>query len=239
MKHAFLALVVVAMAFTACESNSGGNPAYPFLQSPAAESVDFVPGYASTDNKVFTTGMADSLRSYYMEYWREACLVRAEFNNFIINADTAWSWVHSEVQDELDEWTSHPFYYMIVNYVTNRMLWYHFLGGSSYTTAQKEAMQFYVNLALEYNNPDAEMMADALIILHENSFWSTARVKSAADSADGFADTYLSLSSPTICNCEDTTGSTSGYITDALNAKQSKHNLIIDAQDVLDSLATL
>jgi hypothetical protein len=165
--------------------------------------------------------------------------VKAEFNHFIINADTAWTWVDSEVRDELEEWESHIFYYSIASYVSNRMLWFQLLGGGSYTTAKKEAIQFYVNLALQHNNPDAEMMANALIILHDGLFWSTARVKTAADSANGFADEYLALSNPTMCNCEDTTGSTAGYITDALNAMQSKQNLIINAQTVLDSLTSL
>ena len=230
------ALVVLC----ACEDNTSyRGPVAPGLQNPASASVDFVPGYVTTDNQIYTPDLSDSMRNYYEPYFRQAARVKAEFAEFITNSDTAWSWVHSNVQNELDDWDTHYFYYSIAPYVANRMLWFQLLGNTPYSTTKKEAIQFYVNLALEYNSPDAEMMADALIILHENDFWSTTRVKSAADSASGFVDDWLLVFDPDICECEDSTGSTSTYIMNALDAQEDKYNLIIASQNVLDSLAAL
>jgi hypothetical protein len=239
MRTAIGLALIMLFAMLACEKNSSMGPNHPFLQTPLPASVDYVPGYASAAHRVLYEGMPDSLMEYYRTYAIQAGQVMSEFGEFIEKSDTAWTWIDQHVRSELANWTAHPFYYSIVNYVTNRMLWFQFIGASAFSAEKKEALQYYVNLAIQYNNPDAELLSRSLMILHENNFWPTSRVKTAADSASGFAQYYLDLEYPDICNCEDSEGSTAQYIQDAKSAQQLKFNLILDAKPVLDSLAAL
>lgn len=241
MKQLLFALLIgILISSVGCnnrETNSNA-PIYPHLANPASESIDYIPGFIPESMRVRTPDMTDSTwENYYLPLLVEAAQVSNEFLRFIENSDTLWSWVDSNVRQELNNWDSHIFYYVIVNKVCNRMLWYQLINNGAYSTEKKEALQYYTNLALQYRNPDAEMMAEALKILHGGGFWSTARVKSAADSASKAAGDYLLVASPSVCNCEDSL--LSSYIGDISDAKTNKMLLIEDSQDVLDSLANL
>jgi hypothetical protein len=242
MKKAFLAGLLLFVLLTSCDRSdvSRGIANFPRLQSPDPESVDFIPGFASSEYRVYDGSMLDSVWiQQYRPLFIEAGRVISELSRFIEDMDTSWVFVDSVVQVTLNDWAGHIFYYAIATNTSNRMLWYRFLGDTSYTIAEKEAIQFYVNLALQYGNPDGEMQAEALKILSDNGFWSTARVKSAADSAHNHAYVYLQTIDPNSCNCEDDEGSTAEYIQNALAAQQAKLARIQSSLSVLDSLRNL
>lgn len=207
------------------------------LATPPSASVDIVPYYIPSSWNVVVPN-DPSWDSTYKAAFIEACEVNSEFGEFITNSDTLWSYVDSEVRAELQNWTSNPYYYSIANFVANRMLWFQLLTGT-YTDEQREAIQYYVNLALQYHNADGEMMSEALIVLHQDDFWSTARVASAADSASTFATEYLQSVDPSKCNCEDDSLYPSAYVNTIISAQAAKFALIGNSISVLDSLSGL
>ena len=102
-----------------------------------------------------------------------------------------WRIAHDMINAILKENSINKFKYYLEQIIANKMLSIHLLSvDATYDYDRIEAVEFYTELLLKNNHPNAHIILDALEVL--DGYWPYDRIIQAADDALLFAEEYLS-----------------------------------------------